>query len=34
MAPVVAVTGLRKEYVMGNDALYALRGVDLTARTR
>ncbi len=30
MTPVVAVTGLRKEYAMGNDHVYALRGVDLT----
>jgi putative ABC transport system ATP-binding protein len=30
VAAVVEVAGLRKEYVMGNDRVYALRGVDLT----
>ncbi len=30
MTPVVSVAGLRKEYAMGNDRVYALRGVDLT----
>ncbi len=33
MAPVVTVAGLRKEYVMGNDLVYALRGVDLTVES-
>jgi putative ABC transport system ATP-binding protein len=30
MPAVVEVRGLRKEYAMGNDRVYALRGVDLT----
>jgi putative ABC transport system ATP-binding protein len=30
MARVVEVAELRKEYTMGNDMVYALRGVDLT----
>lgn len=30
MTPVVSVAELRKEYAMGNDRVYALRGVDLT----
>lgn len=30
MTPVVSVEELRKEYAMGNDRVYALRGVDLT----
>lgn len=33
MAGVVTVAGLRKEYVMGNDIVYALRGVDLTVES-
>ena len=33
MVPVVAVAGLRKEYDMGNDRVYALRGVDLTVES-
>ncbi|MBV9334018.1 MAG: ABC transporter ATP-binding protein [Candidatus Eremiobacteraeota bacterium] len=32
MAAVVEVTGLRKEYAMGSDRVYALRGVDLTVQ--
>jgi putative ABC transport system ATP-binding protein len=32
MAAVVEVTGLRKEYAMGADRVYALRGVDLTVK--
>ncbi len=30
MTAVLEVANLRKEYVMGNDRVYALRGVDLT----
>jgi putative ABC transport system ATP-binding protein len=30
MTPVVSVAELRKEYAMGSDRVYALRGVDLT----
>lgn len=30
MAPVVEVAGLQREYAMGEDRIYALRGVNLT----
>ena len=34
MTPVVSVAELRKEYAMGGDRVYALRGVDLTVAAR